>query len=172
LTPQFTPIDRSPLNPQPYDPLLHPALFYSEAPGMLGSPLQSESSNRTPVAAQTQTSTGDTGIIHQIRGLFSQLCPTVSNERISRFIEELQAEERRPTMNSSDVERRDDSSNAIPGLPAQMSAGLIVSSEDHLNQRSPAMGSHDTENVILTSPSNEFEGPDEFLAYLASFQSS
>jgi hypothetical protein len=74
---------------------------------MLGSPLQSESSNRTPVAAQTQTSTGDTGIIHQIRGLFSQLCPTVSNERISRFIEELQAEERRPTMNSSDVERRD-----------------------------------------------------------------
>jgi hypothetical protein len=72
---------------------------------MLRSPLQSESSNRTPVAAQTQTSTGD--IIHQIRGLFSQLCPTVSNERISRFIEELQAEERRPTMNSSDVERRD-----------------------------------------------------------------
>lgn len=34
------------------------------------------------------------------------------------------------------------------------------------------MGSHDTENVLLTSPSNEFEGPDEFLTYLASFQSS
>src|SRR5205085_4052552 len=93
LTSPFTQIDPAPLDFQAYDPLLHSANFYSDGSGMVENSLQSASYKRIfGAAVETRAQPGDIILIHQIHELLSELCPCLSDERISRYIKELQVE--------------------------------------------------------------------------------
>jgi len=111
LTSPFTRIDPAPLEFQSYDPLLHPANFYSQSSGMVENSLQSASFERIfGAAVETCTPPGDAILIQQIHRLLSELCPCLSDEEISRYIKELQIENRERSqlnINSSSIGRGD-----------------------------------------------------------------